>query len=52
MECEQTFHDRDRCPPLVGLDRLMAKRERGARDEERLAKLRRDEERVPWRPGR
>lgn len=61
MECEQTYHDRDRCPPLVGIDRLLAKTRAtaaraddalDARDAERLAKLREQEERVPWRPGR
>ena len=51
MECEQTYRDRDRCPPLIGIDRLLAKRERGPRDEEKLVTLRKQERKVPWRPG-
>lgn len=52
MECEQTYNDRDRCPPLVGIDRLLAKRDLAERDHEKLAKLREQEAKVPWKPGR
>lgn len=51
MECEQTYQDRDRCPPLVGLDRLLRKSPLTERDQEKVAALRKQEEKVPWRPG-
>ncbi len=51
MECEATFHDRAACPPLVGIDRLLAKKHRTEHDEEKLAQLHREEERMPWRPS-
>lgn len=45
MECEATYNDEQRCPPLVGLDRLTRK-QRGQdlseRERERLDKLRED----------
>jgi NosR/NirI family nitrous oxide reductase transcriptional regulator len=51
MECEQTYRDRDRCPPLIGIDRLLAKPQLGPREEAKLVTLRKQEQKVPWRPG-
>lgn len=52
MECEQTYRDEARCPPLVGIDRLLAKKTLSERESEKLEELRRQKEKVAWRPGR
>lgn len=51
MECEATYNDRDACPPLIGIDRLLSKVNRAPHEEEKLAALREQEKRVAWRPS-
>lgn len=46
MECEATYNNPAKCPPLIGIAQLLRKSERSARDEERLAKLESDRERI------
>ncbi|MBX7190608.1 MAG: 4Fe-4S binding protein [Sandaracinaceae bacterium] len=52
MECEATYHEESICPPLVGIDRLLKKKNRTSHDEDKLAQLRRDEEPVGWHAPR
>lgn len=49
MECEATYNDREACPPLIGIDRLLAKKTRGPSDDTKLAELREQEKRRPWK---
>ncbi len=49
MECEATYNEREICPPLVAVDRLLAKPARSDKDEARLRKLRHDMEQVSYR---
>ncbi len=46
MECEANYRDEQVCPPLIGTARLLAKAKRSEQDNERLAKLKVDRERV------
>ena len=46
MECESTYRAEERCPPLVGIERLLMKGELSSHDEERLTKLRVDKRKV------
>ncbi len=48
MECEATYRDPKRCPPLVGIERLTSKARRTEQEETRLKRLRRDAERVSY----
>jgi NosR/NirI family nitrous oxide reductase transcriptional regulator len=52
MECEATYHEETICPPLVGIDRLLQKKERSAKDEEKLAQLAKGKEPVGWHARR
>lgn len=47
MECEANFRDRDVCPPLIGIDRLLRKPDtaRTEADERKLVHLREQEQR-------
>jgi NosR/NirI family nitrous oxide reductase transcriptional regulator len=40
MECEATYHDARRCPPLIGLTQLEGRSELSPRDHEKIAQLR------------
>jgi NosR/NirI family nitrous oxide reductase transcriptional regulator len=42
MDCEATYRDASRCPPLVGLARLEGKSELAPRDQEKIIQLRID----------
>jgi NosR/NirI family nitrous oxide reductase transcriptional regulator len=42
MECEATYHDDQRCPPLVGLAMLESRTDLTARDQHKISKLRTD----------
>jgi hypothetical protein len=42
MECEATYHDDQRCPPLVGLVMLESRTDLTARDRRKISKLRTD----------
>ena len=46
MECEATYRDEKRCPPLVGIARLTRKTARTEKDDKRINKLKSDRERV------
>ncbi|HUH04238.1 MAG TPA: 4Fe-4S binding protein [Kofleriaceae bacterium] len=39
MDCEATYRNENVCPPLIGIDKLLRKPVRSARDEERLIEL-------------
>jgi NosR/NirI family nitrous oxide reductase transcriptional regulator len=52
MECEATYHEEKLCPPLVGIDRLLQKKDRSAKDEEKLAQLTKEKEAVGWHARR
>ena len=52
MECEATYHEEAVCPPLVGIERLLAKRDRTDKDDEKLAQLRKEREAVGWHAPR
>ncbi len=40
MDCEATYRNEEVCPPLIGIERLLAKHPRSERDEGKLAELR------------
>jgi NosR/NirI family nitrous oxide reductase transcriptional regulator len=52
MECEATYHEQSVCPPLVGIDRLLRKKDRTAKDDEKLAQLEKEKEPVGWHAPR
>jgi NosR/NirI family nitrous oxide reductase transcriptional regulator len=39
MDCEATYRNEQKCPPLIGIDKLLRKPERTPHDEERLIQL-------------
>lgn len=39
MDCEATYRNEEKCPPLIGIDRLLRKTERTPHDEEKLVEL-------------
>ena len=46
MECEATYNDPGKCPPLIGIERLLRKTSGAAPDQAHLAKLEKDRERT------
>ncbi len=52
MECEATYHEEKICPPLVGIDRLLQKKERAPKDDEKLAQLQKGKEPIGWHAPR
>lgn len=49
MECEANYNDKDVCPPLVGLERLVVKHRQGdsgGASKSKLARLQRDAEKI------
>jgi NosR/NirI family nitrous oxide reductase transcriptional regulator len=52
MECEATYHEEKICPPLVGIDRLLQKKDRAPKDDEKLAQLQKEKEPIGWHAPR
>ncbi len=52
MECEATYHEETVCPPLVGIDRLLQKKDRTPKDVEKLAQLEKEKEAIGWHAPR
>jgi hypothetical protein len=42
MECEATYHDEQRCPPLIGLVVLEGRSDLSSREQRKVDKLRID----------
>lgn len=52
MECEATYHEEKICPPLVGIDRLLQKKDRTPKDDEKLAQLQKEKDPIGWHAPR
>ncbi len=52
MECEATYHEAAICPPLVGIDRLLQKKDRTEKDRDKLAQLEKEREAIGWHAKR